>query len=146
MFFAYKSTHVDKYLKTMLSFNKKNKKGKYMAFKLDEKNFMISGYKGDSASFTFKVNSEISDYSLCFYVKKNINDPEEKAIFTKEFVNPVDNTAVLELSSEDTSKFLTKNSCFHDYYWSLKIKNNNGYVQTLIPNNFEEVPVFRVYP
>ncbi|MDD3237115.1 MAG: hypothetical protein PHV37_03355 [Candidatus Gastranaerophilales bacterium] len=117
-----------------------------MTFNLDEKTFMISGYKGDSASFTFKINTDISQYNLYFFVKKHLNDTEAKSVIAKEFKNPQNGIVCMNLTADETNSLSTKKSCFQDYYWSLKIKADNGFVQTLIPNNFNDVPVFRVYP
>lgn len=117
-----------------------------MTFELNDETLMISGYKGDSASFTFQFNEDISNSTICFYIKKNINDSEDKAVLTKEFVNPTNKIVDLKLASSDTSKLGTLNASFRDYYWSLKIKTGDEFVQTLIPNDYATTPIFRVYP
>lgn len=117
-----------------------------MTFELDDKTFMISGYKGDTASFTFQFNEDISKSKIYFFIKKNINDSEDKVVLKKEFAYPPKNLIDLKLTEEDTKKLGTVNSSFRDYYWSLKIKSDNGFVQTLIPNNYNITPIFRVYP
>lgn len=122
------------------------KKGYDMTFQLNDENFMITGYRGDSASFTFEFNEDISNSTVCFFVKKNINDSDDKAILKKEFVNPSQKVVDLRLLSSDTVKLGTLNSSFRDYYWSLKMKVGDGFVQTLIPNEFSSSPIFRVYP
>lgn len=117
-----------------------------MTFELNDETFMISGYKGDSASFTFQFNEDISNSTVYFFVKKNINDSEDKAVLTKEFVNPVGSVVDLKLLPSDTLKLGTLNSSFRDYCWSLKIKTGDDFVQTLIPNDYATTPIFRVYP
>lgn len=117
-----------------------------MTFEINNKTLMISGYKGDTASFTFQFNEDISNSTVCFIVKKNVNDLEEKAVLKKEFISPTAQAIQLKLTESDTLKLGTPNSSFKDYYWSLKIKANNDFVQTLIPNAYEASPIFRVYP
>lgn len=117
-----------------------------MTFELNDKTLMISGYKGDTASFIFQFDTDISNSTVCFFIKKNINDSEDKAVLKKEFISPSQNIVNLKLSELDTKKLGTPNSSFRDYYWSLKIKFNNEFVQTLIPNNYDANPIFRVYP
>lgn len=46
------------------------KKGFNMTLKLNDKTLMISGYKGDTAYFTFQFNEDISTSTVYFYVKK----------------------------------------------------------------------------
>ena len=117
-----------------------------MTFEINEKTLMISGYKGDTASFTLQFNQDISLSNVYFFVKKNVNDPEEKAVLKKEFFTPANNLVNLKLTENDTKKLGGSNSSFNDYFWGLKIKIGDDFVQTIIPNTFGANPVFRVYP
>lgn len=117
-----------------------------MSFTIDEKTFMISGYKGDSLSLTFKFETDFSDFNINFFIKKHINDTEEDAVIVKEYNCPVNKTVNLVLTPEETAALGTNNCCYRDYYWSLKIKSQGTFVKTLIPENFDINPVFRVFP
>ena len=117
-----------------------------MTFKLDENTLMISGYKGDSASFNLQFETDISNSTVVFMVKKNFSDSQDKAVIKKEFNNPSENTVLLKLNEEDTKQLGTPSATYRDYYWSLKIKMADEFVQTLIPNEFGLNPIFRVYP
>ena len=117
-----------------------------MTFQLDENSLMISGYKGDSASFTFNFDRDISDSTVVFLIKKNFSDSEDNAVIKKEFANSSNNFVQLNLTEEDTLKLGTPSATYRDYYWSLKIKVGGELVQTLVPDEFGSNPVFRVYP
>jgi len=117
-----------------------------MAFEIDTENLLISGYKGDSLSLVFEFDMNLAPYDVCFFVKRHVNDTESSAIIKKVLEKSDSGLAELNLSTEETNKLGTANGCFRDYYWSLKLKSQDNSVDTVIPNDFVSVPVFRVYP
>ncbi len=122
------------------------KKGNNMAFEIDVENLVIAGYKGDSLSLAFEFDLDLAPYEVCFFVKRHINDSETSAVINKILQKSTEGLAELNLSAEETSKLGTSSNCFRDYYWSLKLKAQDNSVDTVIPNDFVSVPIFRVYP
>lgn len=69
---------------------------------------------GDTVGFTFSIvyeNSvgkyplpDLESSSLKFMIKKNVSDPDFKAVFVETIDNPVSNVVYFEMSSDDTSK------------------------------------------
>lgn len=116
-----------------------------MPFEMTE-NLIIKGRKGDTASFTFEFEEDISHYCLVFQVKKNENDPDEKAIIRKEILNPVNNSVTFELTSEDTNLLTSSNQGYTTYKWGLKINNGINFAQTLIPIENTSAPSMCIYP
>lgn len=114
-----------------------------MSFSIDEDSLTIKGRKGDTASFTFEFENNLSGYALDFVIKKGINDSEP--IITKSFANLSTNSIVVNLTSEDTTKFSVPSNTYGTYYWGLKISNGRDFVQTLIPDNLGNPPLFLVY-
>ncbi len=117
-----------------------------MAFEIDVENLVIAGYKGDSLSLAFEFDLDLAPYEVCFFVKRHINDSETSAVINKILQKSTEGLAELNLSAEETSKLGTSSNCFRDYYWSLKLKAQDNSVDTVIPNDFVSVPIFRVYP
>lgn len=115
-----------------------------MPFTIDENTLLIRGRRGDTASFTFNFGQDISDYTVCFYVKKNISDIN--AIIEKEYENPPVQSVIVNLTTEDTEKLLAQASSYATYYWGLKIKNGVDFAQTLIPQEFKTPPMMNIYP
>lgn len=115
-----------------------------MPFTLDESSLLIKGRKGDTASFTFDFNKDISAYTVRFYVKKNINDSE--AIIEKEYTNPTSTFVIVNLTTEDTEKLSSQANSYNTYYWGLKINSGTEFAQTIIPQEFKNPPMMYVYP
>lgn len=117
-----------------------------MAFTLDENSLLIKGRKGDTASFTFNLNQDISNYTVHFYVKKNIGDADSKMIISKEYPNPTATFVTVNLTTEDTEKLSVQANSYSIYYWGLKISNGKDFAQTLIPQEFKNPPMMYIYP
>lgn len=116
---------------------------KKMSFTIDEDSLTIKGRKGDTASFTFEFENNLSGYALDFVIKKGVNDSEP--IITKSFSNLSTNSIAINLTSEDTAKFSVPPNTYGTYYWGLKISNGRDFVQTLIPDDLGNPPLFLVY-
>lgn len=115
-----------------------------MPFTIDEDSLLIKGRKGDSASFTFNFNQDMSDYTIYFYVQKNINSTE--TIIEKEYANPSASSVTVNLTTEDTEKLSALNNSYNTYYWGLKITNGTEFAQTVIPQEFQNPPMMYIYP
>lgn len=115
-----------------------------MPFTIDEQNLLIKGRKGDTASFTFNFNQDISSYSVYFYVKKNVNS--SGTILEKEYKNPSGNSLTVELTTEDTEKLSSLTNSYNTYCWGVKITNGTNFAQTLIPQEFNNPPLMYIYP
>lgn len=115
-----------------------------MPFTIDEESLLIKGRKGDSASFTFNFNKDVSAYSVYFYVKKNMNSSD--TIIEKEYKNPSSPCVTVNLSTEDTEKLTALNNSYNTYYWGLKIANGTEFAQTIIPQEFKNPPMMYIYP
>jgi len=115
-----------------------------MPFTIDEELLLIRGRKGDTASFTFNFNQDISDYTVHFYIKKNINDSE--TLVSKEYIKPATQAVTVNLTAEDTNKLSASPNSYSTYYWGLKINKGSDFVQTIIPNDFKNPPMMYVYP
>lgn len=114
-----------------------------MSFTIDEESLTIKGRKGDSASFTFEFENNLSGYILNFVVKKGVND--SNTIISKSFSNLSTNSIAINLTPEETGKFSVPANTYGTYYWGLKISNGKDFAQTLIPNELENPPLFLVY-
>jgi len=115
-----------------------------MPFTLEESSLLIRGRKGDTASFTFDFNKDISAYTVHFYVKKNINDTE--AIIEKKYENLNSTYVVVNLTTADTGKLSSQAGSYNTYYWGLKINSGTEFAQTIIPQEFKNPPMMYVYP
>lgn len=115
-----------------------------MPFTIDEDSLLIKGRKGDTASFTFDFNQNISDYTVHFYVKKNISSSE--SVIEKEYINPTTTYVNVELTTEDTEQLSSLTNSYNTYYWGLKINNGTGFAQTIIPQEFANPPMMYIYP
>ncbi len=115
-----------------------------MPFTINEDSLLIKGRKGDTASFTFDFNQDISDYTVNFYVKKNISDGAP--IIEKEYVNPSTQVVTVNLSNADTEMFSSRTDSYSTYYWGLRISKGGDFVQTIIPQEFKNPPMMHIYP
>lgn len=115
-----------------------------MPFTLDEESLLIKGRRGDTASFTFDFNQDISNYTVHFYVQRNIGDT--KALISKEYKNPTSQAITVELNSSETANLAAKINSYSIYYWGIKISLGNNFVQTIVPRDFENPPMIHVYP
>ncbi len=115
-----------------------------MPFTINEESLLIKGRKGDTASFTFNFNQDISAYTINFYVKKNINATE--TVIEKTYPNPTSNAITVHLTTEDTEKLTAQANSYSTYYWGLKINNGNEFAQTIIPVEFKTPPMMYIYP
>lgn len=115
-----------------------------MPFTIDEESLLIRGRRGDTATFNFNFNQDISAYSVYFYVKKNLNVTE--AVIEKEYEKPLTGSVTIHLTEDDTKKFISQPNSYTTYYWGLKIKNGTDFVQTIIPKEFKNPPMMYIYP
>lgn len=115
-----------------------------MPFTIEEDSLLIKGRKGDTASFTFNFNQDMSAYTVHFYVKKNINSSD--SIIEKIYANPTVRSVTVGLTTEDTSLLTSQNNSYGVYYWGLKITNGLNFAQTLIPQEFKNPPMMYIYP
>lgn len=114
-----------------------------MPFTIDEDSLLIKGRKGDSASLNLDFNQELSGYTICFYVQKNINSTE--AIIEKLYANPTGSAVTIKLTPEDTNK-LSVGTNYSTYYWGVKISKDSDFAKTLIPQDFKTPPMMYIYP
>ena len=114
-----------------------------MPFTIDEDSLLIRGRKGDTASFTFDFDFDLSSYTVYFYVKKNINSSD--VVIEKEYANPATTSVTVNLTSEDTEKLTSIANSYNTYYWGLKISNGTDYVETVIPQEFKNPPMMYIY-
>lgn len=115
-----------------------------MPFTIDEDSLLIRGRKGDTASFTFDFEFNLSDYTIYFYVKKSINSSD--TVIEKEYANLIGTSVTIDLTSEDTEKLNSIANSYSTYYWGLKISNGTNYVETVIPQEFKNPPMMYIYP
>lgn len=115
-----------------------------MPFTIDEDSLLIKGRKGDTAAFTFNFSQDISDYTIHFYVKKNMDSAD--VIIDKAYANPINSSVTVKLSTEDTEKLATVANAYSTYYWGLKICKGTNFAQTIIPQEFNNPPMMYVYP
>lgn len=115
-----------------------------MPFTINEDSLLIRGRKGDSATFTFDFNQDMSDYKIDFFIKKNIDSKE--TIIKKEYANPVEQVVSVTLTSEDTSKLSANGNTYQVFYWGLRVSKGTDYVQTIIPTEFNNPPMMYIYP
>lgn len=115
-----------------------------MPFTIDEESLLIKGRQGDTASFTFDFGQDISDYTVHFYVKRTLASAD--SVIQKDYVNPKTTAITVELTSEDTEKLTSKPNSFSTYYWGVKINNGTNFVQTIIPQDFDVIPLMNIYP
>lgn len=115
-----------------------------MPFTIDEDSLLIKGRKGDTASFTFEFDYDISDYTINFYVKKNITSTE--SVIEKEYTNLTGTSVDVDLTGTDTEKLTSVANSYSVYYWGLKISDGIDYVETVIPQDFKNPPMMYIYP
>lgn len=78
---------------------------------------MIKITTGDTAGFTFSLVypgdvadhpvPDISNTTVRFIIKKNVNEPDYKAVFMQEIVHPETNIVHFEMKPEDTAKLIS---------------------------------------
>ncbi len=115
-----------------------------MPFTINEESLLIKGRRGDTATFNFNFNQNLSDYEVYFYIKKNLNTTD--SIVEKQYKNPRSASVTVHLTEEDTVKLTSQANSYTVYYWGLKIKNGNEFVQTIIPKEFKNPPMMYIYP
>jgi len=114
-----------------------------MPFTIDEDNLLIKGRKGDTASFRFDFEEDISAYTVTFGIVSEIgSDP----IIEKTFENPTTQYVDVELSTTDTELLDADGDSPGIYYWYLKRVTDTTFAETIIPEDFKPAPQFRVYP
>lgn len=115
-----------------------------MPFTIDEDSLLIRGRKGDTASFTFEFDYNLSDYTVYFYVKKNLSSSDE--VITKTYSNISGQSIEVNLTIEDTEKLTSVAGSYSTYYWGLKITKGKDYAETVIPQDFKNPPMMYIYP
>ncbi len=116
-----------------------------MPFTLDSKNYSIKMRKGDSGSIIFKFNIPLNDFCIDFCVSKDF-DNKIIPVISKAYKGIEGDTLEVNITSEDTEKIDIGEDFAGQYYWSLKIHNDQGFASTLIPNKFRKTPRFFIYP
>lgn len=124
-----------------------------IAFNPDDK--MISIRRGDSGMLSFKFKQDVRGLKATFAVKKHDDDFEDEAVIVKQYVCGSDssldeNTAYISLTGYDTEvlDIIPKRATdkYQDYVWMLNLSDGIKSVSdTIIPNEFDNFPVFRVY-
>lgn len=115
-----------------------------MPFTIDENSLLIKGRKGDTASFTFDFNQDISAFTVSFYVKKNMKTSD--LVIEKIYANPATNSVTVNLTTTDTEKLTASANSYNTYYWGIKLSNGNEFAQTIIPQEFKNPPMMQIYP
>lgn len=115
-----------------------------MPFTIDKDSLLIKGRKGDSASFTFNFNQDISDYTVHFYIKKNLSNTD--TIIEKSYTKPATNAVTVNLTTDDTKLLASTANSYSTYYWGLKINSGKEFAQTIIPQEFKNPPMIYIYP
>lgn len=115
-----------------------------MPFTIDEDSLLIRGRKGDTASFTFEFDYDLSDYTVFFYIKKNINSADE--IITKKYSNLSGTSLEVALTTADTENLTSISNSYNTYYWGMKITKGTEYAETVIPQEFKNPPMMYIYP
>ena len=115
-----------------------------MPFTIDEDSLLIKGRQGDTAAFTFNFSQDISDCTIHFYVKKNMDSTE--VILDKKYANPTSSSVTIMLTTEDTGKLTAIANAYSTYYWGLKICKGPTFAQTIIPQEFNNPPMMYFYP
>lgn len=105
------------------------KEEKLMPFTIEDDSLIIRGRRGDTASFTFNFEQDISAYTVHFYVKKNISDKD--AVIEKIYTNQGNKTVIVNLNTEDTEKLSALPNSYTTYFWGLKINIGSEFAQTL---------------
>lgn len=114
-----------------------------MPFTIDKENLLIKGRRGDSGSLSFDFNQNISDYTVYFFIQKNVDSSEP--LIEKIYTNPTETIVTIKLTKEDTEK-LSASVNYTTYYWGLKITKGTDYAKTLIPRDIENPPMMYIYP
>lgn len=115
-----------------------------MPFTIDEDSLLIRGRKGDTASFTFEFDFDLSDYTVYFYVKRNLKSTDE--VITKEYTDLTGTSVDVNLTANDTDNLTSTAGLYSTYYWGLKITKGDDYVETVIPQEFKNPPMMYIYP
>lgn len=115
-----------------------------MPFTIDENSLLIRGRKGDTASFTFNFNQDISAFDVSFYVKKNLNSAD--LVIEKKYEKPTTSSISVNLTTTDTEKLSAQANAYTTYYWGVKLSNGEDFAQTIIPQEFKNPPMMYIYP
>ena len=116
-----------------------------MSFKM-LKDLTILGRRGDSASFTFEFEDDISQYEFVFQIKKDITDSDEHSLVRKTYSALHENSITVELTPDDTLELNSQGVGYTTYCWGLKAYLGDEYAQTLIPRDNTPAPKFSVLP
>lgn len=116
-----------------------------MSFKMLE-DLTILGRRGDSASFTFEFEDDISQYEFVFQIKKDVTDNDEYSLVRKVYSNSQENSITVELTPDDTLELNSLGVGYTTYCWGLKAYLSDKYAQTLIPRDNTPAPKFSVLP
>lgn len=115
-----------------------------MPFTLESDTLLIRGRKGDTASFTFNFNKDISDYTVYFYVLRNIYSADP--VIQKKYEKPAGTSITVNLTIDDTALLTPLSNSYNTYYWGVKITNGSDFAQTVIPQEFKNPPMMYIYP
>lgn len=115
-----------------------------MPFTIDQDSLLIRGRRGDTASFTFNFNEDISDYTVHFYIKKSVTSSD--CVIEKKYENPPSHAITVNLTTQDTELLSAQANAYTAYYWGVKINKGSDFAQTIIPHEFKNPPMMYIYP
>ena len=115
-----------------------------MPFTIDEETLLIKGRKGDTASFTFNFNQDISNYTVSFYIKKTLN--AVTPVIEKSYANPNSTAVTVNLTIADTENLSSVPNSYSTYYWGIKLSRGEDFAQTIIPQGFNNPPQMYIHP
>lgn len=100
----------------------------------------ISMNKGDDLPYTltFKDSSgdviDITDWTVSFMVKTDINDTDDEAIITKTVTSHTDPTAGITTITINRSDTTSLN--YGKYSYNIRVIKNDGKYKSSVPDNF----------
>jgi len=115
-------------------------------FNVNNKNFTIKARRGDSGSIGFRFNMPLDGFDVDFCISKKLNPEKEDILVSKCYKNVSGTYLIVSLTGEDTEKLTTGENFSGQYFWTLKIHNENGFVMTLVPDKLTRTPGFIVFP
>lgn len=118
-----------------------------MPFSIDKETLAIKARRGDSGSIVFEFNLPVDDFKIDFCIAKKADTlSSNDIVISKCYTKNTGKLLEVMLTSEDTEKLTIGEGFIGQYYWSLKIHNEDGFSSTLIPDKFNRIPKFFVYP
>ena len=118
-----------------------------MPFSINKENLSIKARRGDSGVIVFEFNMPVDNFAIDFCISKRLDSTSKKdVIISKCYKNITGNLLEVNISSDETEKLKIGENFVGQYFWSLKLHNNEGLNMTVIPDKFNKTPRFFVYP